>query len=349
MIRKVLSSALTSAQREELVSRNVARLAVLPAYTPDEIEPWAADEARRFLEVSRLDTLYPAFVLLVMYGLRRGEVLGLRWRDVDFAHGVIRVCHQLQRVGHSLQLGPVKTKAGRRPLPILGFIREVLIDYRGKQGQKRQAAGATWRGGEGGEALLFTTQDGRPMEASTLVRAFHRVCKQHGLRPIRMHGLRHGFATLLKDLGVPVRDAQQTLGHARVSTTQEIYEHGHLNQRRVSLERVAAVLTMSNEKYYTSPYRLSSGRCRQRSRQGADFIVSNTSVIPSAGGGTLTRGLILGKSVNVSLQARLTSINTVMQARTRQWLLGCVAVKYSRQINSSQQICYACRLPRRTV
>ena len=89
VMREVLSSALSRAMHEELVTRNVARLVKLPTYDPDEIAPWTAAEAKRFLEAARDDPLYPAFLLLLLYGLRGGEVLGLHWRDIDFRSGVI--------------------------------------------------------------------------------------------------------------------------------------------------------------------------------------------------------------------------------------------------------------------
>src|SRR2546421_448476 len=85
IMREVLSSALGRAVREELVSRNVARLVELPTHRKKQIHPWSVEEAKRFLEAARTDPLYPAFLLLVLYGLRRGEALGLRWCDVDFS------------------------------------------------------------------------------------------------------------------------------------------------------------------------------------------------------------------------------------------------------------------------
>jgi integrase len=116
MMRQVLSAALTRATREELIGRNVARLVELPAWEPGEVHPWSADEALAFLQAAKSDPLHPAFVLLLLYGMRRGEVLGLRWQDVDLDVGVFRVRQQLQRVSGSLQAGPVKTKAGNRDL-----------------------------------------------------------------------------------------------------------------------------------------------------------------------------------------------------------------------------------------
>ena len=98
LLRMVLSTVLTRAQREELVQRNVARLVELPRYKAKERMPWTGDDARRFLAATAADENRPLYLLLVMYGLRRGEVLGLRWGDVDFEHGVIRIRSQLQRL-----------------------------------------------------------------------------------------------------------------------------------------------------------------------------------------------------------------------------------------------------------
>jgi integrase len=96
-VRMGLGAALTRAMREELIQRNPARLATLPPAPSGKRPPWSAEEARRFLHAARRDPLYPAFVLLLLYGLRRGGVLGLSWHEVNFDGGVIRVRQQLFR------------------------------------------------------------------------------------------------------------------------------------------------------------------------------------------------------------------------------------------------------------
>jgi integrase len=105
VMKTVLFSALSRAMREELVVRNVARLAELPTWERQHITPWAVAEARTFLEAAKNDPLYPAFVLLLLYGLRRGEVLGRRWRDIDEDDGEIRVRQQVQRITSPEGLG----------------------------------------------------------------------------------------------------------------------------------------------------------------------------------------------------------------------------------------------------
>lgn len=243
VMRTVLSAALTRAVHEELLSRNVARLVTLPEWTRQEVRPWSADEARAFLQAARTDPLYPAFVLLVVYGMRRGEALGLRWEDVDFNAAEIRVRCQLQRIRRNLQLGPVKTRAGRRELPLLLLVREALTEQRERQLAARKQAGDLWQ--ETG--LVTTTRTGRPVEPRNLVRSFERICDSSGLRKIRVHDLRHTAASLLKKLGVPARDAMVILGHSRISVTQEVYTHVDDESRREALDRIHGLFDNRDE------------------------------------------------------------------------------------------------------
>jgi integrase len=238
IMRTVLSAALTRAVREELVPRNVARLVELPEWQRGTIRPWSAAEARRFLSVSKTDPLYPAFVLLILYGLRRGEAMGLRWDHIDFDAGTIHIRQQLQRIRHELVLGPVKTNAGRRGLPLLDLARQALKLQADQQAAYRADMGSAWP--ETG--LVFTTRTGRPVEPRNLVRSFRRICDHNKIRVIKVHHLRHTVGSLLKDLGVPARDAQTILGHTRISTTLEIYTDTDEQARRDALTRLHGLL-----------------------------------------------------------------------------------------------------------
>jgi integrase len=235
IMRTVLGAAFTRAMREELVFTNPAHLATLPTAPASRNRPWSADEARRFLTVARNDPLYPAFVLLLVYGLRRGEVLGLAWEDVDLVDDMMRVGWQLQRIDGQLARVPVKTAAGRRELPLVLIARDALIEQAERQAAARRRAGASWAGND----LIFTTRSGQPVEPRNLVRSFERLIDRAGLRKIRLHDLRHTVATLLKALRVPQRDAMQILGHARISVTLEIYTDSDSDSQRDALTRMS--------------------------------------------------------------------------------------------------------------
>lgn len=242
MMRQVLSVALTRASREDLISRNVARLAELPTWEPAEVRSWSGEEALAFLRAATTDQLYPAFVLLLVYGMRRGEVLGLRWTDIDLDAGVIRIRQQLQRVSGSLRTGPVKTRAGNRDLPIVALARAALVTRQQKQAADREAFGEAWQA----TGLVFTTRSGLPVEPRNLVRSFRRICDDHNIRLIKVHHLRHTTASLLKKLRVPPRDAQVILGHAHMSTTMQIYTHVDEEARSQALTGLNDLLSRDN-------------------------------------------------------------------------------------------------------
>ncbi|MEU9685341.1 tyrosine-type recombinase/integrase [Amycolatopsis japonica] len=308
IVQTVLSSALTSAQREELVTRNVARLIRLPTYERADIVPWTKDEVNEYLRVVRAERLAAAFLLLAVYGLRRAEVLGLRWRDVDYQRGVIRVRQQVLRHSGSLHLGPLKTRAGRRDLPLLGSVRRALDKERAKREDERNISND--------HELIFTTLSGSPVDPDNFSRSFKRICQSQGLRVIKLHHLRHTAATLLKDLGVPARDAQLILGHSNLSTTQEIYQHGNLETRRAELGKVEEVLAGS---FYsrTLPSKLPSSR---------QIVARFTSIISGGSDWDRTSDLRLMSSFGATFQERLTSVETAGRRRIRLQKCGCVAV-----------------------
>jgi integrase len=238
IMRQVLSAALSRAVREELITRNVARLVELPAWQPSAVVPWSSSEALAFLQAAIDDPLYPAFVLLLLYGLRRGEVLGLRWQDIDFEAQIVHVRQQIHRSQGQLLIGPLKTRAGSRDLPLIGLARGALLARKEQQEADRTKLGSAWAD----TGLVFTTRTGRPIEPRNLVRSFVRIRDSHSIRKIRLHAIRHTTASLLKDLGVPARDTQIVLGHAHISTTQQIYTHVDEAARRDALTRLNKLL-----------------------------------------------------------------------------------------------------------
>jgi integrase len=133
---------------------------------------------------------------------------------------------------------PVKTNAGRRGLPLLDAVTQALKLQAERQAHYRIDMGSAWP--ETG--LVFTTRTGRPIEPRNLVRSFRRICDDNKIRIIKVHHVRHTVGSLLKDLGVPARDAQTILGHTRISTTLEIYTDTDEQARRDALTRLQGLL-----------------------------------------------------------------------------------------------------------
>ncbi|MED7827975.1 site-specific integrase, partial [Streptomyces chiangmaiensis] len=167
---RVLRTALAAACREELVTRNAASLVEAPKVPRRDLSPWDLDETLAFLEQARSDPLYAAFVLAVSMGLRRGEILGLRWSDVDLEHRVLRVSKQVQRVGGELYEDT--TKSGRaRPLPLPLICLAALRWHR-----MRQSDAARRKGVElSPSSYVFTTRTGRPIDPQNVNRSFFRI------------------------------------------------------------------------------------------------------------------------------------------------------------------------------
>ena len=301
IMRAVLRAALTAACREELLSRNVAALVRLPKWEQGEIKPWSADEARAFLAAAESDPLYPAFVLLVHYGLRRGEVLGIRWQDIDADQGVLRIRQQVRRSGGKLEVGPLKTRAGRRDLPLLHAVMRVLPEEPAFEPSD----------------LVFTTSAGNPVEPHNLARSFHRICEQHNIRRIRLHDVRHTTATLLKDSGVPARDAQLILGHSTIAITQEIYQHDDLTTRRNALEKVERLFLRS-----TGFVDVAVKNGRQATNSLYQLLCFNlageTGLEPATPG--------FGALLPTLGDSRFAAVTLSANARRVLWILGCVAV-----------------------
>jgi integrase len=323
-VRKVLSAALTYAVRKELIFRNVARLVELPSYKPKKADHWTARETNQFLLAARPDPLYPAFVLLTLYGLRRGEVLGLRWCDIDFERGVLQVRQQVQRIDGKLRQVGLKTDSSERDEPLLETARLALKEHYQKH-TGRATTDEELRTLRSREELIFTTKSGRPIESRNLYRSFLRICSQHGIRRITIHGIRHTNATTQKNLNVHDRDIQAILGHGDVRTTG-IYEHVDMGSKRRALEKV-------EQQLFPQPT-YARARCRQKLPSSLQYdaranallhrctsIISWWRLPDSNWGHKALQGY------PDSLEKRLATVREFSRHRTRTWILGCVAVK----------------------
>lgn len=234
---RVLRTALTAAVREELITRNVASLVEPPRVKQREIRPWSLEETLTFLEAARKDPLYAAFVLAIVMGLRRGELVGLRWSDVDLSNRVLHVRHQTQRRRGELYDDDPKSRRSRVvPMPALCVA--PLRWHRLRQREAFERTGVTWS--ESG--YIFATRNGRPVEPRNVYRSFTRVAADAGLRVVRLHDARHGTATLLTAAGVAPRVIMEILGHSQISITMDVYTHVVQDTQREAISHMDRLL-----------------------------------------------------------------------------------------------------------
>lgn len=234
---RVLRTALTAACREELISRNVVQLVPAPRVEPRELRPWSLDETLTFLEAARADPLYPAFVLAVALGLRRGEILGLQWQDIDLDRRTLTVRTTLHRGGKELYLDTTKNRRARViPIPLMCVA--PLRWQRLRQAARKAAVGAMWHESD----HVFTTGSGRPIEPRNLYRSFQRIAASAGLPPVRLHDTRHGCASLLFAAGVAPRTVMEILGHSQIAVTMNVYTHVSDDGRREAMSHMDRLL-----------------------------------------------------------------------------------------------------------
>jgi integrase len=221
-IRTVLRSALNQALKWGLVARNVAALVDPPRIPQPKFHALETEDARQLLTTARGLRFEAIYVLALTLGMRRGEILGLSWPDVDLDNSVVRINQSLQRFDGHLQITEVKTKRSRRVIAMPESVLRVLKARRARQAQERLKAGLQWQD----TGLVFTNPSGAPLEPITLHRDFKRLLTAGGLpTAVRFHDLRHSTASLLLAQGVHLRVIMELLGHSSISLTANTYAH----------------------------------------------------------------------------------------------------------------------------
>jgi integrase len=244
-IHSIAHKALSDAKRKGLVVVNVADEADPPASkmvkaaAKAKRKIWNAEELRAFLEFVSEDRLYPAWFLGATKGLRRGEILGLRWKeDVDLEAAELRIQQALTAVGYKIVTTEPKTHRSERPVPLDPASVTVLRAWRKRQAEERLAAGEAWQD----SGLVFTDGLGRPLHPDEFSKTFQRHVRASGLRRIRLHDLRHSYATAALSAGMPAKVLSQILGHVSVAFTLDVYAIPTADDEREAAERVASLI-----------------------------------------------------------------------------------------------------------
>jgi integrase len=237
-IHVIIHRALRDAVRWGRLARNVADLADPPAVVRQKMTVWSPEQLRRFLERAASDRLHAAFVLLVTTGMRRGEVAGLRWEDVDLDEQRVSVQTSHVVVRYRIQSESPKTDRSRRFLQLDGFTVVALRAHRKRQLEERFAAGRYWND----TGLAFTREDGSGIHPERISATFLRLSQAAGLPKIRLHDLRHSYATAALRAGIPAKVVSERLGHASIAITLDTYSHVTPEMDREAANKVAAVI-----------------------------------------------------------------------------------------------------------
>ena len=233
----VLRIALGRALKQGKVLRNVCTLVDPPAPARHEISPLTAEQVGVFLAANADDRLGPLYTVAVGTGLRQGELLALRWQDVDLDGPTLAVAHTLTRGTRTL--AEPKTERAKRTLRLGSEVLGALREQRRRQLAARLAAGSRWRD----QGYVFTSGTGAPLDGAFVLRRFQAALEQARLPRQRFHDLRHATATLLLESGEELGVVSKVLGHSNIGTTANVYAHRTLAMSQRVAERLDAILT----------------------------------------------------------------------------------------------------------
>lgn len=234
-----LSQALKQGVAWGIVPVNVCGCVKPPTVAYKRFETWNPDEARAFLAVAEGDALSPLWLLALSTGMRRGELLGVRWRDVDLEARTLSVRQCVTPTKGGPVLAEPKTASARRLVRLPAEAVAALRDHRRRQVERRLSLGALWRDLD----LVLCTGEGNVVNPANVDRSFARLVARAGVRRIRFHDLRHTHATWLLAAGQPVKVVSERLGHARVSITLDTYAHVLPDMQERAVEAFGSVLS----------------------------------------------------------------------------------------------------------
>ena len=209
-IHQIIASAMKLAKEQKIISADPAEGCALPKLEHREMKTLPIEQLTSFLREAKESGVFEMYYVELATGLRREEILGLKWEDLDLERGDLRVKRQVSRINGEVVEAPLKTKNAYRTLPLAEDTIAVLKE------QKKKAGGSPW---------VFPSPTGGPISPDSVLHMLHRVLKRAGLSRVRFHDLRHTFATLALQNGVYVKTVSGMLGHFSAGFTLDTYAH----------------------------------------------------------------------------------------------------------------------------
>lgn len=227
-INQVISSAMDFAVAQKIISENPCKNVSLPKIEHKEMQTIPAERLQAFLEEAKASGIYEMYYIELSTGLRRGELLGLKWEDIDWKNRIIKVRRQVARVNGEIVEAPLKTKNSYRAVSISPQAIEVL---------KQQAAKTH-------DAYVFPSPNGGPISPDSVNNMLKRVLERAGIPKVRFHDLRHTFATLALQNGVDIKTVSGMLGHFSAGFTLDTYAHVTTAAQKEAAQTMGNVLSV---------------------------------------------------------------------------------------------------------
>ena len=226
-INQVISSAMDLAVAQKIIPANPTNACELPKVEHQEMQTIPAEQLQAFLEEARASGVYEMYYIELATELRRGELLGLKWQDVDWKNGIIKVRRQVARVDGQIVEAPLKTKNSYRAVSISPQAIEVLRE------QKRKT----------NDSYVFPSPNGGPISPDSVNNMLKRVLERAGIPKVRFHDLRHTFATIALQNGVDIKTVSGMLGHISAGFTLHTYAHVTTSAQKEAAQTIGNLLT----------------------------------------------------------------------------------------------------------
>jgi len=238
---QIIRSCLSQAVENRILAWNPATAVKLPKLESKEVRAMTPDEMDSFLSVLGEDRWGTAFLCLLGTGLREGELLAIRWQDIDIKEGVLKVSQALVRTKErGLIFEEPKTEKSKRTIPLPNAVTSAIIHHRTQQVQVRLLVGSEYINND----LIFCTDKGTPIYPRNFTRKFYTLKEKAGIpEDINLHALRHTFATRMLEEGENLKTVQELLGHADISTTANTYSHVSIEVKRKAAVKMDRLLT----------------------------------------------------------------------------------------------------------
>ena len=237
---KLLNGSLRDAHWKGLIPSNPTERAPRPPKKKSIGKAYTVKQAQALLDVISGRSIEAVVKLALFYGLRRSEVLGLRWRDVDLEANTILICNTLVQQDTIIEQEVTKTRASHRTLHIPADMKAYLQELKQTQDERRKQMGRAYHPGD----YVCTSEDGSPFMPNYITAQFRRILEQEGLPIIRFHDLRHTAASLLIEKGVMLVQVSKFLGHEKISTTVDIYGHLSAEGKKETAEAMDGLLML---------------------------------------------------------------------------------------------------------